>query len=75
VEVCHENNHNGAPRSPPRRPCAGYAFAGFRDAADGATDPPGDMINYCIYAGLIYSVGSQMCVAKGSSPLYCDQPI
>jgi len=47
VEVCHENNHNGAPRSPPRRPCAGCAFAGFRDAADGATDPPGDMINYC----------------------------
>ncbi len=37
--------------------------------------PPGDMINYCIYAGLIYSVGSQMCVAKGSPPLYCDQPI
>jgi hypothetical protein len=36
---------------------------------------PGDMINYCIYAGLIYSVGSQMCVARGSPPLYCDQPV
>jgi hypothetical protein len=35
---------------------------------------PGDMINYCVYGGLIYSVGSQICVMKGSPPLYCDQP-
>jgi hypothetical protein len=41
-----------------------------------ATPPiaPADMINYCIYGGLIYSVGSQMCIMKGSPPLYCDQP-
>jgi hypothetical protein len=24
---------------------------------------------------LIYSVGSQICVMKGSPPLYCDQPV
>ena len=35
---------------------------------------PADMINYCVYAGLTYSVGSQICVMKGSPPLYCDQP-
>ena len=35
---------------------------------------PGDMINYCVYGGLIYSVGSQICIMKGSPPLYCDQP-
>jgi hypothetical protein len=35
---------------------------------------PTDMINYCVYGGLIYSVGSQICVMKGSPPLYCDQP-
>lgn len=35
---------------------------------------PQDMINYCVYGGLIYSVGSQMCIMKGSPPLYCDQP-
>jgi hypothetical protein len=35
---------------------------------------PTDMINYCIYGGLIYSVGSQICIMKGSPPLYCDQP-
>lgn len=41
-----------------------------------ATPPiaPQDIINYCIYGGLIYSVGSQMCIMKGSPPLYCDQP-
>jgi hypothetical protein len=33
-----------------------------------------DMINYCVYGGLIYSVGSQICIMKGSPPLYCDQP-
>ena len=35
---------------------------------------PSDMINYCVYGGLIYSVGSQICIMKGSPPLYCDQP-
>jgi hypothetical protein len=35
---------------------------------------PADMINYCVYGGLIYSVGSQICVMKGSPPMYCDQP-
>jgi hypothetical protein len=35
---------------------------------------PTDMINYCVYGGLIYSVGSQICIMKGSPPLYCDQP-
>jgi hypothetical protein len=35
---------------------------------------PADMINYCVYGGLIYSVGSQICIIKGSPPLYCDQP-
>ena len=41
-----------------------------------ATPPisPADMINYCVYGGLIYSVGSQICIMKGSPPLYCDQP-
>lgn len=35
---------------------------------------PSDMVNYCVYGGLIYSVGSQICLMKGSPPLYCDQP-
>jgi hypothetical protein len=35
---------------------------------------PSDMVNYCVYGGLIYSVGSQICIMKGSPPLYCDQP-
>ena len=35
---------------------------------------PSDMINYCVYGGLIYSVGSQLCVVRGGPPLYCDQP-
>jgi hypothetical protein len=35
---------------------------------------PSDMINYCVYGGLVYSVGSQICIMKGSPPLYCDQP-
>ena len=35
---------------------------------------PADMVNYCVYGGLIYSVGSQICIMKGSPPLYCDQP-
>ncbi|HML12733.1 MAG TPA: hypothetical protein VK456_05470 [Xanthobacteraceae bacterium] len=35
---------------------------------------PTDMVNYCVYGGLIYSVGSQICIMKGSPPLYCDQP-
>ena len=35
---------------------------------------PADMINYCVYGGLVYSVGSQVCIMKGSPPLYCDQP-
>jgi hypothetical protein len=34
---------------------------------------PSDMVNYCVYGGLIYSVGSQICIMKGSPPLYCDQ--
>jgi hypothetical protein len=47
-------------------------------AQDYAAPPPPiapqDMINYCIYGGLIYSVGSQLCVVRGGPPLYCDQP-
>jgi len=46
-------------------------------AQDYAPTPPiapQDMINYCIYGGLIYSVGSQLCVVRGGPPLYCDQP-
>jgi hypothetical protein len=35
---------------------------------------PADIMNYCVYGGLIYSVGSQICVMKGSPPLYCDHP-
>ena len=35
---------------------------------------PADMVNYCVYGGLVYSVGSQICIMKGSPPLYCDQP-
>ena len=35
---------------------------------------PTDMVNYCVYGGLVYSVGSQICIMKGSPPLYCDQP-
>jgi hypothetical protein len=35
---------------------------------------PADIVNYCLYGGLTYSVGSQICVMKGSPPLYCDQP-
>ncbi|MBV8751245.1 MAG: hypothetical protein JO328_00100 [Hyphomicrobiales bacterium] len=35
---------------------------------------PSDMLNYCVYGGLVYSVGSQICIMKGSPPLYCDQP-
>jgi hypothetical protein len=35
---------------------------------------PSDMVNYCLYGGLVYSVGSQICIMKGSPPLYCDQP-
>jgi hypothetical protein len=35
---------------------------------------PSDMVNYCVYGGLVYSVGSQICIMKGSPPLYCDQP-
>ena len=36
---------------------------------------PADITNYCIYGSLLYSVGSQMCLARGSPPLYCDQPV
>ena len=35
---------------------------------------PADMVNYCVYGGLIYSIGSQICIMKGSPPIYCDQP-
>ena len=35
---------------------------------------PAETIHYCVYGGLIYSVGSQICIMKGSPPLYCDQP-
>ena len=34
---------------------------------------PADMFNYCVYAGLVYSVGSQICIVRGGPPLYCDQ--
>ena len=34
---------------------------------------PADMVNYCVYAGLIYSVGAQLCVVRGGPPLYCEQ--
>jgi hypothetical protein len=53
------------------------AVAPAAHAQDYAPAPPispADMINYCVYGGLIYSVGSQICVMKGSPPLYCDQP-
>src|SRR5215813_7597523 len=46
-------------------------------AQDYTPAPPissADMVNYCVYGGLIYSVGSQICIMKGSPPLYCDQP-
>jgi hypothetical protein len=56
-------------------------FAAVAPAAQGQDYPgsalpiaPTDMINYCVYGGQIYSVGSQICVMKGSPPLYCDQP-
>jgi hypothetical protein len=41
----------------------------------GPTPPiaPADMFNYCVYAGLVYSVGSQICIVKGGPPLYCEQ--
>jgi hypothetical protein len=45
-----------------------------QDYAPAPPIPPTDIINYCVYGGLIYSVGSQICVMKGSPPLYCDQP-
>ena len=35
--------------------------------------PPAEMLNYCVYGGLIYSVGSQICLVRGGPPLYCDQ--
>jgi hypothetical protein len=35
--------------------------------------PPAEMINYCVYGGLVYSVGSQLCVVRGGPPLFCDQ--
>ena|SRR5690242_6538203 len=53
------------------------ALAPAAQAQDYAPAPPispADMINYCVYGGLIYSVGSQICIMKGSPPLYCDQP-
>lgn len=34
---------------------------------------PADMFNYCIYAGLVYSVGSQICTVRGGPALYCEQ--
>ena len=53
------------------------ALAPAAQAQDYTPQPPissADMINYCVYGGLIYSVGSQICLMKGSPPLYCDQP-
>ena len=47
-------------------------------AQDYAPAPPissADMINYCVYGGLIYSVGSQMCIVRGGPPLYCEQAL
>src|ERR1043165_2846707 len=52
------------------------ALAPTARAQDYAPAPPispADMINYCVYGGLIYSVGSQICIMKGSPPLYCDR--
>jgi hypothetical protein len=34
---------------------------------------PADMFNYCVYAGLVYSVGSQICTVRGGPSLYCEQ--
>jgi hypothetical protein len=34
---------------------------------------PADMFNYCVCAGLVYSVGSQICIVRGGPALYCDQ--
>jgi len=51
-------------------PQAGFA----QDIMSAPPIVPTDMINYCVYGGLIYSFGSQICVMKGSPPLYCDQP-
>jgi hypothetical protein len=45
-----------------------------QDYAPAPPISPADMINYCVYGGLVYSVGSQICIMKGSPPLYCDQP-
>ena len=63
------------------RTIAAALFAAVAPAAQAQDYPPGappissaDMINYCVYGGLIYSVGSQICIMKGSPPLYCDQP-
>ena len=63
------------------RTIAAALFAAVAPAAQAqdypVTAPPissADMINYCVYGGLIYSVGSQICIMKGSPPLYCDQP-
>jgi len=35
--------------------------------------PPADMLNYCVYGSLVYSVGSQICLVRGGPPLYCEQ--
>jgi hypothetical protein len=63
------------------RAIAAALFAAFASTAQAQDYLPGslpiaptDMINYCVYGGLIYSVGSQICIMKGSPPLYCDQP-
>jgi hypothetical protein len=45
-------------------------------AQDFAPTPPiapADMFNYCVYAGMVYSVGSQICIVRGGPPLYCEQ--
>jgi len=61
------------------RTVAVAAFTAVAHAAlaqDYTPAPPissADMVNYCVYGGLIYSVGSQICIMKGSPPLYCDQ--
>ena len=36
---------------------------------------PAEIVNYCVYGGLVYSVGAQLCVVRGGPPLYCDQRV
>jgi hypothetical protein len=56
------------------------ALAGIHPQAAHAQDiaptppiAPADMFNYCVYGGLVHSVGSQICIVRGGPALYCDQ--